>query len=221
MRVLHDFRDPALLDLAMTHASIDGARNNERLEFLGDTVLDLIAAEALYQALPGHDEGDLSMAKAWLVSRKTLAGAAKRLEITKAGRFGRGMQVEHLPTSVLANFYEAVLGAIYLDAGLEAARVFVLSSLANEIEQALFQGTERNHKQRLQEWAQKDGGSPPTYHLLEERGNGTHRAFWVQADVAGERFPSAWGKSRKEAEAWAAQEALRLIAEENGSINKS
>lgn len=212
MRVPHDFRDPALYTLAMTHSSYDGKLNNERLEFLGDTVLDLIAAEALYQALPGHNEGDLSMAKAWLVSRKTLAAAARRLDLTNDGRFGRGLKTDQLPISVQANFYEAVIGAIYLDAGLEAATKFFHASLSDELKQSLTEGTERNHKQRLQEWAQRDGGPPPVYNLLTERGDGNRHVFEVQAEVDQKTYPSAWGKTRKEAESWAAHEALLVIA---------
>jgi ribonuclease-3 len=212
--VSYAFRDPGLLELAMTHASLDGEKNNERLEFLGDTVLDLIAAEALFEALPGGSEGDLSMAKAWLVSRKTLAVAARRLDLGSRARFGRGLDSEKLPTSVLANLYEALLGAIYRDRGLEAARAFVLSSLADELGDAATEGVERNHKQRLQEWAQKDGGTPPAYHLVDERGDSHRRAFHVAVEARGRRFPAAWGKSRKEAEHWAAHEALLLIQEE-------
>lgn len=210
----YSFQRPELLELALTHASLDGERNNERLEFLGDTVLDLIAAEALFKALPGHDEGDLSMAKAWLVSRKTLAVAARRLGLGELAHFGRGLTQDKLPTSVLANLYEAYLGAIYLDGGLAAAEVFVLTSLEDELAGALAEGIERNHKQRLQEWAQKDGGAPPTYHQTGERGDSHRRAFQVAAEARGRRFPAAWGKSRKEAEHWAAYEALLVIEEQ-------
>lgn len=208
------FSDPGLFDLAMTHASLDGAENNERLEFLGDTVLDLVAAEALFAALPRSDEGELSMAKAWLVSRKTLASAARRLGLAEMARFGRGLSAAKLPTSVLANLYEAVLGALYLDAGLESAQEFVRESLKDELSSALDQGMARNHKQRLQEWAQADGGAPPVYHLTEERGDSHRRAFRVVAEARGLRFRPAWGKSRKEAEDWAAHEALLAIQEE-------
>jgi len=208
------FRNPDLFDLAMTHASLDGALNNERLEFLGDTVLDLIAAEALFCALPDRNEGDLSMAKAWLVSRKTLAVAARRLGLGDMARFGRGLSPDKLPASVLANLYEAYLGALYLDAGLDVAADFVRVSLKDELESALVEGPQRNHKQRLQEWAQAQGGDPPSYHLVEERGDSHRRAFQVAAEARGQRFPSAWGKSHKEAENWAAHEALLCIQED-------
>ena len=207
------FRDERLLRLAMTHASLHGEEHNERLEFLGDTVLDLVAAEALFRALPSHREGDLSVAKAWLVSRRTLASAARRLQLAEQARFGKGLDPERPPRSVLANLYEALLGAIFLDGGYAPARDFVITTLADELDQALAAGVERNHKQRLQEWAQRHGGPPPSYVLTEERGDADRRAFCMQAEVNGRRFPSAWGKSRKEAENWAAREALLELAE--------
>ena len=207
------FQNERLLHRALTHASLHGEENNERLEFLGDTVLDLVAAEALFLALPEHREGDLSVAKSWLVSRKTLATAARRLGLAEQARFGGGLNGERPPLSVLANLYEAMLGAIFLDGGLEAARHFVLESLADELQEALAEGYVRNHKQRLQEWAQRNGGAPPAYRLLEQRGDADRRAFRMQAVIGNTHYPSAWGKSRKEAEHWAAQEALFEIEE--------
>ena len=207
----HDFRDPSLLELAMTHASADRDRNNERLEFLGDTVLDLVAAELLYERLPDRDEGDLSKAKAWLVSRKTLAGAARELDLAGRARFGAGLERRGAPTSVHANLYEALLGAIYLDGGLEAARAFVVTSLATPLDEAARAGHVENHKQRLQEWAQRAGGEPPTYELVERRGGDHRSAFQVRAEVHGHRYPPAWGRTRREAERHAAREALLAL----------
>ena len=207
----HDFRDPALLELALTHASADRDRNNERLEFLGDTVLDLVAAELLYERLPDRDEGDLSKAKAWLVSRKTLAGAARELDLAARARFGGGLERRGAPTSVLANLYEALLGAIYLDGGLAAGRAFVQATLAGPLAEAARAGHVENHKQRLQEWAQRRGGEPPTYQLVERRGADHRSAFLVRAEVHGHEYPPAWGRTRREAERHAAREALLVL----------
>lgn len=207
----HDFRDPELLELARTHASADPDRNNERLEFLGDTVLDLVAAEALYERLPGRTEGDLSKAKAWLVSRATLGRAARQLGLADRAHFGAGLERRGVPTSVHANLYEALLGAIHLDGGLEAARTFVLATLGDALDEAGRAGHDENHKQRLQEWAQAGGGEPPTYELVERRGEDHRRAFRVRAEVHGRAFPAAWGRTRREAERRAAREALLAL----------
>ncbi|MFT4709421.1 MAG: ribonuclease-3 [Bacteroidia bacterium] len=210
----HNFGNGELRQRALTHASTGATRDNERLEFLGDTVLDLIAAEELFRKHPGHSEGRLTAAKAWLVSRETLAEAARHIGLAEQADFGRGMSAETAPRSVLANLYEAVLGAIYLDAGLEAARAWTLETLASAFALASSAGEERNHKQRLQEFAQSGGGEPPHYSLLDQRGEAHRRAFLVQASVDGEPYPSAWGRTRKEAERYAAMEALQVIETE-------
>ena len=106
----------------MTHASTDGERNNERLEFLGDAALDLVVAEELFNGLADLPEGELTELKASVVSRRTLAEAALGLRLEERARVGGGMRERSLPKSVLANLYEAVLGAVYLDAGYAAAR---------------------------------------------------------------------------------------------------
>ncbi len=209
----HIFKDAGLERRALTHASTGASRDNERLEFLGDTVLDLIAAEELFRMHPGHNEGQLTAAKAWLVSRETLAVAARKLGLVELAIFGRGMSPDRAPRSILANLYEAVLGAIYIDAGLETARAWALHTLSDAFQRAAQAGEELNHKQRLQEFAQADGGSPPHYELLRERGDAHCRAFLVEAQIAGESYPSAWGRTRKEAERYAAMEALQVIEE--------
>jgi ribonuclease-3 len=210
----HTFGDAELGRRALTHASTGEARDNERLEFLGDTVLDLIAAEELFRRLPDHDEGRLTTAKAWLVSRETLAEAARQMNLADVAIFGRGMSAERAPRSVMANLYEAVLGAIYLDAGLEAARAWTLRTLDSAFQRASRVEKELNHKQRLQEIAQTGGGEPPHYELVRQRGEAHCRAFLVEAKIDGQTYPSAWGRTRKEAERYAAMEALQVIEDE-------
>ena len=210
---LHRFSDPDLAALALTHASsgtADGAgrRHNERLEFLGDTVLDLLIAEALYGDPEGHPEGALTEMKAQVVSRQALALAAQRLGLADHARLGRGLDRRALSRSILANLYEAMVGAVYLDAGLEPARRFVLETLSPELSAARDRGGRPKPKQRFQELCQQRFGSPPTYDLLRSRGDDNARAFLVAANAGGERHPSAWGRTVKEAEHWAAYEAL-------------
>jgi ribonuclease-3 len=207
----HEFEDPDLLRLALTHASSGKAVDNERLEFLGDAVLDLVVAEDLYHALPTRPEGDLTEFKAWVVSRAVLAEAARDLRLEGVIDAGAGLRRRALPRSVLANLYEAVLGAVYLDAGLEAARRFTLETLAAPMARVRDARGAPNPKQQLQQLAQERTGEPPTYVLLEERGSAHARAFCMAAEIDGRRFPSAWGRTRKEAERWAAYEAMLAL----------
>jgi ribonuclease-3 len=207
----HAFRDPGLLELALTHSSAGADRDNERLEFLGDAALDLVVAEELFRAPGDLPEGDMTELKASVVSRKALAEAAERLELERLARVGAGLQQRMLPRSVLANLYEAVLGAVYLDAGLDAARAFVSATLALPLATARARGQARNPKQELQHRCQRELGELPVYVVLDERGAAHARAFLVAAEVQGRRFPSAWGRTRKEAETWAAHEALLVL----------
>jgi ribonuclease-3 len=210
----HDFSDESLLELAMTHASTGAIKNNERLEFLGDAVLDLIVAELLFEGHPELAEGALTEFKAEVVSRKTLAHAARRLELEHHVILGSGLRGRALPRSVLANLYEALLGAIYLDAGLETARSFVLATLSESLERPAHEATPSNPKQELQQLCQRAWGVPPTYRVVEERGRSHARAFLVAAEADGRCFPSAWGRTLKEAERWAAHEALLVLEED-------
>jgi ribonuclease-3 len=210
-RLPHEFRDPALLELALTHASTEGDADNERLEFLGDAVLDLIVAERLFAEDPRASEGDLTERKSQVVSRRSLAEAARALGLEGEARVGRGMKLDSLPRSVLANLFEGVLGAVYLDAGLEAARQFVERTLAPALRAAAAAPLRAEPKQRLQHLAQARTGEPPQYRLLDERGASHARAFLVAAEVGAQRFPGAWGRTVKEAERWAAHEALLVL----------
>ena len=207
----HTFRDPSLLVLALTHSSVHEARDNERLEFLGDAALDLIVAEVLFRHHGDLPEGDLTELKAWVVSRKTLAEAARDMELDQLLRLGPGLKERALPRSVLANVYEAVLGAVYLDAGLDATRAFVLTTLARPLAEVKNRSQGTNPKQRFQQLSQRDHGALPVYVVIDDRGEAHARAFLVAAEVGGVRYPSAWGRTRKEAEMWAAYEALLVI----------
>ncbi len=213
-QVLRHFRDRELLELALTHSSVGEGENNERLEFLGDAVLDLIVAEDLYHSLPDQPEGVLTEMKAWVVSRATLAEAARKLGVERHVRVGPGLRGRALPRSVLANLYEAILGAIYLDRGLEAAERFVERTLADPLGEVRAKRLAGNPKQELQQICQRRWGSPPDYVLLEEHGRSHARAYLVSAEAGRRRFPPAWGRTMKEAERWAAHEALLVLADE-------
>lgn len=207
----HRFRDPALLELALTHASTDGREDNERLEFLGDAVLDLIVAEHLFVDDPRANEGELTDRKSAVVSRRSLAEAARALDLEQQALVGRGMRRGVFPRSVLANLYEAVLGAVYLDGGLGDAERFVDATLRETLAAVAGQRAGEEPKQRLQHLAQCLTGDPPHYVQLEQRGVAHARAFQIAAEVGRKRYPSAWGRTRKEAERWAAYEALLVL----------
>ena len=209
----HRFRDPALLALALTHSSTGEERDNERLEFLGDAALDLVVAEELFLHHVDLPEGELTVLKAWVVSRRTLAEAARALGLEEEARLGGGLSRRTLSRAVLANLYEAVLGAIYLDDGLEAARAFIRATLAEPLALVRERRGAANPKQLLQEYCQKRSGSPPQYEVLDDRGRAHARAFLVRARTSEATFPSAWGRTRKEAEHWAAYEALLVLDE--------
>ncbi len=215
--ISHTFASPELLDLALTHASTNEAENNERLEFLGDAVLDLIVAEELYAQVPSLSEGEMTEYKASVVARGPLAEAATHLGLDQIARLGAGLARRILPKSVMANLYEAVLGAVFLDAGIEASRAFVKSSLRVQLRRVKSRQPRANPKQLLQHLSQKESGQPPIYVELENRGSAHARAFLVAAEVDGEQFPSAWGRTRKEAERWAAHEAMLVLDERDES----
>ena len=213
--VSHQFKNPALLELALTHASTSEPEDNERLEFLGDAVLDLIVAEELYAQSPSLSEGQMTEYKSSVVARGPLATAAIDIGLDQIARLGAGLARRILPKSVMANLYEAVLGAIFLDAGLDASRAFVKSSLRLPLRRAKAHEARANPKQVLQHVSQRLWGSPPVYVELDSRGSAHARAFLVAAEAGGEQFPGAWGRTRKEAERWAAHEAV-LVLEDRG-----
>ena len=139
------------------------------------------------------------------------------MELEHAARVGSGMKNRALPRSVLANLYEAMLGAVYLDGGFDAARDFALKTLDGPLESVRKSEPGPNPKQVLQQRCQKLIGKPPSYEVVSQRGRAHARAFLVAAEVEGRRFPSAWGRTRKEAERWAAHEALLLLETEGAA----
>jgi ribonuclease-3 len=212
----YEFRRPELLAQALTHASVASERDNERLEFLGDAALNLATTELLFAREPALSEGAMTEIKAAVVSRRALAESARALGLDAAALLGKGLQGRALPVSVLANLYEAVLGAIYVDGGFEPARAFVRRTLSATLADAERELASANPKQRLQHLAQARWATLPDYELLETRGDAHARAFLVRAKLGERAFPSAWGRTRKEAERWAAHEALLALADGSG-----
>ncbi len=213
----HRFRRPELLEEALTHASV-AVDHNERLEHLGDAVLNLIAAEMLFARHPEAREGALTQAKSLLVSRDNLARLGERLGLAEWLRVGGGLGRDGaLPRSLLGNAVESLVGAVYLDAGggegggFAASRRLVTAWLQPELE-GLPQRHARAHaKMLLQDWAQARGLPPPAYAVTEVHEHPDTRAFRVIAAVGGRSFPGAWAASKHEAERLAAWEAVLLL----------
>ena len=210
----YKFSDPDLLQQALTHASSRDSLSldNERLEFLGDAVLGAIISQHLYQTLPEEEEGELSKLKAAIVSRRAQARATKALGLGEFIILGKGMRkTASLPASVLANVFEAVLGAIYLDGGSKAARKFAMSALKEEIDLALSDRHIKDYKSVLQELAQKEFGQFPTYKIVSEEGPDHKKEFSAVAIIKGKQYAEGKGKSKKEAEQSAAQSTLAIL----------
>lgn len=213
LRLGHRFNDPSLLADALTHRSARG-RHNERLEFLGDAVLSLVVAEALYRRHPDADEGDLSRLRAALVCAPALAAVGAELGLGELLVLGSGELKSggHRRASTLGDAVEALVGAVYLDAGFDAARDVVLAVFAQRLDTPTDLDALKDPKTRLQEWLQGRGLGLPDYAIVAERGEAHQRSFRVRCDcvavgVSGE----GEGHSRRAAEQAAAEQVLATL----------
>jgi ribonuclease-3 len=205
------FRDRGLLELALTHASVARTRieSNERLEFLGDSILGGIICEALYHRFPEHPEGELTRIKSSLVSRNTCARVAEQLGLDDFLILGKGLLThQHIPSSILAGVFESVVAAVYLDGGHEAVRAFVERAMAPVLDLEIEPRLSRNYKSILQQMSQKQFGSTPLYQVLDEKGPDHSKCFKISAAIGPQAYSAAWGASKKEAEQRAALNAL-------------
>jgi ribonuclease-3 len=212
----YQFRQPELLRSALTHASGANTRlaSNERMEFLGDAVLGLITCEQLYLRFPDYQEGDLTKIKSVVVSRRTCARFSKALNLGPYLFVGKGMNHVHesaVPASLLADVYESLVAAIYLDGGLEAARTFILRHLGPEIEEVAEGAHGGNFKSLLQQVAQREFNATPQYLLLDEKGPDHSKCFKIAAVIGRQTYAGAWGRNKKEAEQRAAMNALAQV----------
>ena len=210
-RIGYTFREQAILRASLTHAS--GAEHrlasNERLEFLGDAILGFVVCDLLFQQFPQYLEGELTKIKSVVVSRQTCAKISEALGMQEFLILGKGMTTNPtVPPSVLADVFESLIAAIYLDGGVEAARQFINTYMGPEVELAATGELGGNYKSLLQQFAQREFGSTPTYHLLDEKGPDHSKCFKMVAQVSGQRYQPAWGRNKKEAEQRAACNAL-------------
>jgi ribonuclease-3 len=213
-RLGYTFRDKAILRSALTHAS--GAEHrlasNERLEFLGDAILGFVVCEALFRQFPQYLEGDLTKIKSVVVSRQTCAKISEALGLQEFLILGKGMTTHpSIPPSLLADVFESLVAAIYLDGGDAAVRPFINAFIAPEVELAAAGELGGNYKSLLQQLAQREFANTPVYHLLDERGPDHSKCFKVAAQVGPQRYQPAWGRNKKEAEQRAACNALSEI----------
>jgi ribonuclease III len=223
-RIGYRFKDRGLLEHALTHRSrvhedaSGGVFDNESMEFLGDSVLGFVIADMLFREFPQHNEGQKSKLKASLVSSVSLARLASRLDLGEFLILGRGEEKTggRFKHAIIADCYEALIAAVYLDGGIEPARAFIESQFADLIQEAHKTGADASFtddwKSALQEWLQSRGRGLPGYRLAEELGPAHRRRFIVEVVVEGETIAQAEGKSKKEAAQAAARAALERLS---------
>ena len=211
--IAHRFENEALLRRSLTHLSAV-RDNNERLEFLGDAILNFVVAEALYRRIPRAREGLLTRARAELVRRSTLAGLSREIGVGKALRLGSGELKSggRERDSILADAFEAVVGAFYLDAGLEPCRSWLLDLLEERLDRVSSEETTKDPKTELQEVLQARGLPLPVYAVVEVSGAAHEQSFTVSCRVPSlDKAATGTGGSRREAEQSAARGSLDLL----------
>ena len=217
-RIAPYLHDEALLALALSHRSYcaenPGTESNERLEFLGDSVLGLVVTDHLYRESPGLAEGSLAKVRAAVVSTEALAPLAAKLDVGSAVRLGRGEESSHgrEKQSILADALEALIGAVYLDGGFEAAGAFVMEVLGERIAESIAEPGLDDHKTRLQELAAQLASELPRYHVADT-GPDHAKHFIAEVFVGTERLGAGEGRSKKQAEQRAARAAALVLRE--------
>ena len=219
-KIGYTFRDRTLLDNALTHSSYanehreQGALSNERLEFLGDSILGLVVADHLYRTRPDLPEGDLTRIRAALVCENSLVDVAKELDLGSYLKLGKGEESgggRHRP-SIQADAVEAMLAAVYLDGGIGQVRKLVHSLVLDREREKTAAG--RDYKTALQELVQRESGQVLTYHLTGESGPDHAKIFAMEVLLNGQAIGAGTGHSKKEAEQAAAKAAVEKMGHE-------
>lgn len=221
LKLQYTFRDSSLYHTAMTHTSFANEHrdrrlhHNERLEFLGDSVLGFVTADFLFTHYPDLPEGELTKLRAAVVCEGALCEIARELGIPEQIKLGHGEESGggRSRPSILADATEALLGAIFLDGGIEPARAFVLRFIPKKVEQALSGGAFTDYKTMLQEIVQKNKQETLEYRLAEQTGPDHDKRFTMELLLNSNVFAEGTGKSKKEAEQMAAKKALQLMGE--------
>lgn len=207
----YQFSNSTLLTQALTHSSAVDNRlsSNERMEFLGDAVLGMVICQTLFDRFPNYLEGNLTKIKSMLVSRETCAHISNGLGLQQFLKVGKGMaSSKALSGSLSAGLLEAIIAAIYIDGGLDAAKNFILRTFDELVEQASVEQAHGNFKSLLQQYTQEHFNTIPVYTLLDEKGPDHNKCFELEVTIEERHFPSAWGTNKKEAEQKAAFNAL-------------
>lgn len=211
------FKDITLLENALIHTSckLEYNGSNERLEFLGDAILGMIISGHLYDTFPELSEGELTRIKSVVVSQPILAKAGNNLNLGKYITVGKGLHNKHgFPRSIIANVFEAVIAAVYLDCGIGAASDFILTNLLDEVKLASKGEHDRNYKSLLQQYCQKYLNTTPQYKLIRQHGPDHGKTFEVMVVIKDKNYGKGKGKSKKEAEQLAAKQTLDAITSE-------
>jgi ribonuclease-3 len=213
-----DFRDTLLLSRALTHRSylnehLDALEDNERLEFLGDAVLDFVVGAWLYNRYPEMPEGDLTRMRSALVHTEQLAEFARALKLGRAMRLGRGESQGggRDRDALLCDTFEALIGALYIDNGIDAVRTFISPLLDAASDEILANRLNEDPKSLFQEWAQSQGYATPRYNTRNATGPDHSKEFSVDVEINGEVFGSGKGHSKQAAAKMAAQDALNQL----------
>lgn len=220
-RLALPIKDSRLVVRALTHRSYlnenpDALEDNERLEFLGDAVLDFVVGAWLYQTFPEMNEGEMTRLRSSLVSTDRLGEFGRRIEINRALRIGHGEEEGggRTRTSMLCNAFEALVGALYLDSGIPAVQQFVAPMLTETMQRIRAVEGDRDPKSQLQEWAQARGFGVPHYVIIAEHGPDHSKDFVVEVQVGGRTLGQGEGRSKQAASKIAARAALQLIETE-------
>lgn len=212
-RLGYEFKEPKLLELALTHRSY-GANNNERLEFLGDSILNFIIGEVLYNRFPDAREGQLSRIRSQLVKGETLAEIAREFELGECLILGEGEMKSggHRRDSILSDSVEALIGAIFTETEFEICRAHVLRWYESRLTSVSLEATDKDPKSRLQEYLQAQRKPLPDYEVVETLGEAHSHIFTIECRVAVlKQAVRAQASNRREAEKLAATEVLRLL----------
>jgi ribonuclease-3 len=213
------FRSLELLNLSFMHRSVSnesgGKANNERLEFLGDSILGAVCATLLYQKYPEKSEGELAKIKSVAVSEGVLSAIALELQIDTMLLLGKGENLSggRAKKAILADALEALIGALYLDSGYRAAFTFVSRCLAPEINRVTDSGYHRDYKSLLQELCQRQFRVYPEYRMVKRSGPEHERMFWMEVNVDGNVFGPGMGRNKKSAEQEAAKMAYEALGD--------
>jgi len=216
-RIGYTFKNRELLKTALTHKSYNekGKKliNNERLEFLGDSILGFTAAEYLYEHYKNLPEGELTKIRSLVVCEKALFKIAMSIGLGEYLFIGRGEEQSNgrRRPSILSDATEALFAAIYLDGGIEEAKRVILSYLEEEVEEVIKGGDFRDFKTLLQEITQKDEGKAPEYTLIGEEGPDHNKVFTVRVSLEGKELAKGSGRTKKEAEKQAAKKAVAIL----------